>query len=458
MKIFSLVCLIIYIAINSLTTNPLGDKFILATGILFLIMNICYLYKYRRNQLICFEFLFAIAFFLCSFLTPYIYSLLDNYQGRTFVATDYNTFRVYCIAFIGYCAYMFGLCCIKDGNQNRPGTLWYQYFFNNATCKYSNILCFIFVVLFYLTGGSRLITLYSDVASDLSQRYGAWGEYMTYAMYAYTLSIVINFSKIGPYTASLISFFKNLPFFFYINSLLLVVPLLISGLRSSALQLLIPLIMMYGITIKRISSIKVIALILAGYIFMVFIGLIRSGDTGGDLGQDSLFLTFVYDFVSANGANSFLIDYTDKYGITGGSNMILQTLSIIPFFQSIILSFVSTDNFAPNSSKFFTESFMDSTQGGLGTALIGDIYYSFGIVGVIILMFLIGLLVNKLSRAHNSPYAIALLIMFSGNALFAPRVEYCYILRSLSYTIIFLYIILSVSHNRSASNECSLRN
>lgn len=266
MKIFSLVCLIIYIAINSLTTNPLGDKFILATGILFLIMNICYLYKYRRNQLICFEFLFAIAFFLCSFLTPYIYSLLDNYQGRTFVATDYNTFRVYCIAFIGYCAYMFGLCCIKDGNQNRPGTIWYQYFFNNATCKYSNILCFIFVVLFYLTGGSRLITLYSDVASDLNQRYGAWGEYMTYAMYAYTLSIVINFSKIGPYTASLISFFKNLPFFFYINSLLLVVPLLISGLRSSALQLLIPLIMMYGITIKRISSIKVIALILAGYI------------------------------------------------------------------------------------------------------------------------------------------------------------------------------------------------
>ena len=71
-------------------------------------------------------------------------------------------------------------------------------------------------------------------------------------------------------------------------------PLLISGLRSSALQLLIPLIMMYGITIKRISSIKVIALILAGYIFMVFIGLIRSGDTGGDLGQDSLLLSLEY--------------------------------------------------------------------------------------------------------------------------------------------------------------------
>lgn len=215
--------------------------------------------------------------------------------------------------------------------------------------------------------------------------------------------------------------------------------------------------MTYGIMIKRINSIKVFVLILAGYTFMVYIGLTRSGDVGGDLGKDSLFLTFVYDFVSANGANSFLIDYVDKYGTTGGSNMILQAASIVPFLQSIILLFISKDAFAPNSSKLFTESFMDSSQGGLGTALIGDIYYSFGIVGVVLLMFLIGLVVNKLSRAHNSPYAMSLLIVLAGNALFAPRVEYCYILRSLSFTIIFLYLILLVSHNRVSSNEYRLR-
>lgn len=457
MRIFSLTCLIIYIAISSWYINFLGDKFVPVTGILFLIMNICYLYKYRRNQLICFEFLFAIAFFLCSFLTPYVYPLLDSLQGQTFVATDYNTLQVYCIAFIGYCAYMFGLCCIKENTHNDQGAIKYQLSFNNASCKYSNIFCFIFIVLFYLNGGGRLITLYSDLTGDLHNRYGAWGEYMLYAMYAYTLSIIINFSKKGQHSTSLVSFLKNLSPLFYINSLLLVVPLLISGLRSGALQLLIPLIMTYGIMVKRISSIKVLALILAGYILMVYIGLTRSGDTGGDFGQDSLFLTFVCDFVPANGANSFLIDYVDKYGITGGSNMILQAASIIPFFQSIILLFISKDIFAPTSSKLFTESFMDSTQGGLGTALIGDIYYSFGLIGVIILMFLIGLLVNKLTRAHNSPYAMSLLIVLAGNALFTPRVEYCYILRSLSFTIIFLYIILFVSHNRVSPNEYSLR-
>lgn len=455
MAVFSLICLLVYLAINLFDINLFGDNLIPLTGVLYLIMNMVYLYKYRKNQLICFEFLFAIAFFLCSLLTPYVYPLLDSYHGRIFVATEYNTVRVYCIAFIGYCSYMLGLCYIKDNNGQ--GAVWYQYDFNDKSSKLSNLLCFFLIILFYINGGSRLLTLYSDLSSDMHQRYGAWGEYMVYSMYAYTLSVIINFTRIGK-TASFIIFMKKLPLLFYINSLLLVVPLLFSGLRSSALQLLIPLIMMYGMMVKKISSIKVFMLIFVGYTLMIFIGLMRSGNVGGDFGRDSLFLTLVYDFISANGANSFLIDYVDNHGITGGSNMVLQIASIVPFLQSIVLAFISKNSLAPNSSKIFTESFMDSTQGGLGTALIGDIYYSFGIIGVVVLMFLIGLLVNKLSRTHNSPYAMALLIVLAGNALFSPRVEYCYILRSLSYTIIFLYLILNISHNKSSSNEYSMRN
>ena len=52
-------------------------------------------------------------------------------------------------------------------------------------------------------GGGRLISLYSDLASDLNQRYGNWGEYMIYAMYAYTISIVTNFSSVSQYASSL---------------------------------------------------------------------------------------------------------------------------------------------------------------------------------------------------------------------------------------------------------------
>lgn len=96
-----------------------------------------------------------------------------------------------------------------------------------------------------------MISLYSDLASDLNQRYGNWGEYMIYAMYAYTISIVTNFSSVSQYASSLRELIKQLPFLFYVNSILLVIPLLLSGLRSSAAQLLIPMLLMYGISIKK---------------------------------------------------------------------------------------------------------------------------------------------------------------------------------------------------------------
>lgn len=70
--------------------------------------------------------------------------------------------------------------------------------------------------------------------------------------------------------------------------------------------------------------------------------------------------------------------------------MLLQLASIVPFMQSFILLFIPRSSLALSSSTMFTNSFMDSTQGGMGTALIGDIYYTFGVIGVIILMFLLG--------------------------------------------------------------------
>ena len=119
-------------------------------------------------------------------------------------------------------------------------------------------------------------------------------------------------------------------------------------MRSSAAQLLIPMLLMYGISIKKMRTCKVLAIILVGYATMIMIGMTRAGD--GVAKQDSLFLTLVYDFVSANGANSFLVNYADIQGFTGGSNMLLQLASIVPFMQSFILLFIPRSSF---SFKFF---------------------------------------------------------------------------------------------------------
>lgn len=70
-------------------------------------------------------------------------------------------------------------------------------------------------------------------------------------------------------------------------------------------------------------------------------------------------------------------------------------------------------------------------------------------------MYLLGFSIRKLTNAHNSPYALAALMTVSGNAIFAPRVEYCYILRSVSYTVIFLFIIIIIWGRKNEYSLCN---
>ena len=450
MKGFSIILAVVYALLHLFDYNGIKqDWFIPITIVLYVILNVLYLYKYRRHQLFCFELFFAISFFLCSLLTPFIFPLLDSFVGRVFISTPYNIIKVYSLSFLGYCCYMTGLIGDKESNS---ASLEYKITFNRNCVNYSNLLCFLFIVIFYFSGGSRLITLYSDLADNLNNRYEGWGAYMAYAMYAYTLSTVINFMYLKGKAIGLKSLFRKLPKLYLINSFLLVYPMVISGLRSGAVQLVIPLLMMFGIAIKKIRLRSVLLILLAGYIALIYIGLTRSGS--GVTERESPVLTLLFDFVSANGANSFFVNYVDNNGITNGTNMVLQVASIIPFMQSILLNFISRDSLAPNSSSFFTDTFMDSTQGGMGTGMIGDIYYSFGFIGIIVLMYFMGLLTRKLSKNNNSPYNLAMLIALSGNAVFAARVEYCFILRNIAYTVIFLFIILHLP--QSSYNDNSL--
>lgn len=455
MKVLLLIGILVYLLFNFYDYSFVnGEWFIPLTVTLYVFLNLFYLWKYRKGQLLCFELFFAISYFLCSFLTPFVYPFLDTWSGRTFIDTDYNQMKVYGLSFIGYCAYLIALTQNKENEGCCQLTNELQ--FNKNSVLLSNVFCLFFIVLFYAFGGARLFTLYSNLTSDLTSRFEEWGEYMGYSMCAYSLSIVINFSYLTGVAITFRELIGKLPFLFYANTFLLVLPLVLSGLRSNAIQLLIPLLLMYSICIKRIKTRYVIGILLGGYCLLILIGLTRHGNSM--IEQDALFLTLVKDFISANGANSYLVDYVDNSGIAWGSNMVLQFASIVPFLQSFILSFVSKSTFAANSSFIFTTAFMDRTQGGMGTGLIGDMYYSLGLVGIITLMFLLGYTIKWCSQSRRSLYAFPLLMVLSGNAIFAPRVEYCYILRSLSYTVIFLFIILTLANNKKNAYEHSLRN
>ncbi len=403
---------------------------------IYWIMTIWYLMKYKKQQLFCFELLFAISFYLCSFITVFMYSYIANFQSHMY-SLGVVCMKAYFISFIGYLFYLLGLTVFR----RKRNECVQKYVITTAENRIANILCSILIVVFILNGGLRLLTIYSDESVSGSSRLDGFGMYLTYAIIMYILTIVTNFSVLSyKRIVSVKHILLKSDFLFIVNSIVLLSLLLLSGYRSNALQIIIPLFLAYTIFMKPVSGFKILLFLVIGALLMVFIGLTRQGE---DINwNDHTILTYFRDFMPANAATQYFVNRVEIHGFTGGSNMIMSIASIIPFLQSTLGLFIDVSTFLPSSSSVFTNYY--NTGSGLGTSLIGDIIYTFGFGGVMMLMFLLGGFVKTISKGKNL-YLLVMYFIFIGNAIFAPRVEFCYIIRSLSWGCIFLFLVRLLS-------------
>lgn len=305
----------------------LGEYTFPVTISLYFLINIFYLYKYKRNNIFCFELLFSISFFLCTYLTPFLLPLLDSFQSRIFVDSDIIKNKTYSLAFWGYLCYMIGL--LRNVDSTSIGAQ-VDTRFSKSSITVSNYLCFATLVLFYANGGIGLLSIYNS-DGDWTQRLNQWGIYLSFSMLIYSICIVTNFCSNQIKRDSLLNFIISLPFLFKFNTLFLVVPLILSGYRSNALQLLIPLLLMYDNAVKKINFKQMAVLVIGGFVILQIIGMTRGGGSLNTVDND--LASQFRDFIPANGANIYLVDYADTNGITYGSNMLLSILSIVPFFN-----------------------------------------------------------------------------------------------------------------------------
>lgn len=446
--IIVLIVLIVFYSICFLDPSIKEDVFYLSIPFVYWVTTIYYLFKYKIKNLFCFELFFAISYYLCSFLTRFFLPLLNAYESRAFINDSTLIYKAYALSIMGYLCYMLGLIV-----RRKPTTLierktnhFYFPQISNRSNMLANVFCTFFIVLMFLNGGSRLFTMYSDEGSFSTNRLSGFAAYLTFAIITYIVSIVTNFGSISKNVKQIhfLSLRNTFSVLFIINSIILIGTFLLSGYRSNAIQILIPLVIAYQIRFKPIKPALVLLLLMGGAFLMFFIGIVRTGDTF-NLNDYSL-IVYLRDFKPANAATIYMIAYADQHGVTGGSNMLFPILSIIPGLQSIVGLFVDINTVSPVSSVFFTKAF--SSDSGFGTSITGDLYYTFGYIGVLVLMYLYGRCLSRLSQYKNK-YELVLFLSFSGNALFAPRVEFCYIIRSLAWSVIFLYLIINLSKNKA---------
>ena len=219
---------------------------------------------------------------------------------------------------------------------------------------------------------------------------------------------------------------------------------MISGYGSQAIQLLFPVAMMYVTYIKPIPLKRLIVLMSFGVALMIVIGFTRIGESVSLSGTDST--EYFRDYLMEGAGGVWLLEYTEQNGPTWGSNAILQMVSFIPFAQSVLVAMFGKDAFTESSSMMFTNAFRDDGT-GLGTNMIGDLYYTFGIIGIIVCMYLLGWALRKVLTPKGL-YQLLILLLLVGNSVFSTRVEFFYLFRSLGFAVIFLFVMLSITSSK----------
>lgn len=419
-----------------------NSLFNLVTTLVFLYINLLYVKKVKGGNFLCFEFLFALSFGLSCFLYPFIIDGFDAYLMKRYTYSEIFKNRVSIICMMGYLFYMLGLLI---GSRNSNNNVGLKYSYNPNINKFKgpiNTISTLFILSFFAVGGYKMLFLYTggyDYANELRTSYG---KLLVYISILLNVATAINFMSLRhDQKYNLRQLLKSIDRAYLINILFMSIFILVAGLRSAFLQLFLPFVFLIFLFI-RVKPISILLLMIGGVIGMSAISFLRQGEA---VNFESS-IAFFRDFLGANSANLFLIDHVDSFESAHFTNVINQLLSIIPFAQSLFEP-IFGDIVTESSSKFYTFYF-DNTGNGLGTCIIGDLYYTGGIWATIVLMFILGVFIKYLYEKNNK-YTMTMLLVLVGNSIFLSRVEYFYIVRNLSFSVIILFILsLFVSNGK----------
>lgn len=446
MLISLFILFVIYLLIYSLGL-PLWlspSSFYIGTTIIYLVLNVWYLCKYRKNNLFCFELLFAISFWLCCFFLPIVMEQLDpSIQSHSILLnfSDFLLCRAIALCVLGYMSYMIGLIPLKSRiqySQNHPVRQ------SPMVNKVLNYLTLLTIFLFFVLGGANFIYSYDqsvDMDALAGGRFGRFGAVMLYAITLLNISSVSNIITTKYVQGeSVLHFIKKLDFIFLLNLLIMSAIFLLGGYRSGAMQILLPFFAM--LSYKRVLKTKhAVFLIILGGVLMALIGQFRGNtSTISDVSSEMTLLSFFRDFISVNAATPSLVEYSDFYGTSHFRNALPQILAVVPFLQSLVFMLFGSDYLRATSSEVFTYDICRSFNSGKGTNIIGDLYYTDGFFCVLIMMFFLGWVIRKTSFSKNK-YALLISVCMIGNAVFMPRVEFFYIARTCGFAVIIYWLI-----------------
>lgn len=374
------------------------------------------------KSLFLFEVLFTLSFLFANYVYPVFIYVYDPYFSLfRFSFNEYIISKCTALATVGYVSYCIGQ--IKETSVPQQATSRGNYVLSPIN-TFDIFILFTLFLLFLIPNLTALRSGYSES--------GGGGFFYLFAL--------IFIYKYFAHSRGITSRSTSLVFFLLIGSYIIVSFLL--GNRGEPMYLCVAILYCYHTYVKKISNIRFLTLAAVGLIVFYFIGIVRisSNQVGVSSRSERIssweaedsFLRYGNELIINNRSLFVLVDYADNTGFSYGKTWSVNFFSMVPFGQSFALNVlgIPKQEFSTTHLTTYLEFGEDDPNAfGLGTNLIGDIYVSFGTIGVLLLMYLFGLVVRRVHDNSIKAYSyyqvfyiilLALSVYYTRATLFSP--------------------------------------
>jgi len=229
--------------------------------------------------------------------------------------------------------------------------------------------------------------------------------------------------------------------------------MLYAGNRTLASQLALPIIGLYALYFKDIGKFQFLLFIFVGTILM---WLIQSTRVGLEVEAAQKGSEIISDLTIPTRSTYSSMEYVEQFGHTWGQNLLGGLIAAVPSLERFLVIFTGLNSRSLWSAEFLT----DYTLGpdpyvGLGTNLIADLFLSFDIFGVIILLFLLGYFVNwsQYNARLKNYYSLVVYASLMSYSAFLARSSYTHPFRLILWSFIIALINKSISQKLFTKSE-----
>lgn len=425
-------------------------NFCLVSSCLYLLIGIDSIFQYKnKTGWLNFSVLFTFFLFVTSFLIP-----LVLYSDGAYTFFSSYICKATSLCSLALCAYYMGRRMPLSKSDIRKR----NFRVTRSMVTICNVLT-IGMMILYLISFRSFLSLSDSSSNDIQDRY-----WVTLLFSVPTLSLLLS-TVYNRETIFGLRTFVSKNMVSLISITIAIISSLYIGDRTIPLYLSFCILFVYIMFIKPIRPIIFLSLVLSAGLLFYIVGQTRKGDNSireagiaGVLSYESSennFIDYFADFYPSSEASYLFVQWRENRGeqLYYPGKFFIYLVSPIPFLPSFLAKAFYGVPFSQLSSGYLSTAqynkYIRSINGGIGTHAVGDIYVSWGLLGVIALFYLLGVVVgSSFKSCQINIFSTIVYMSLFADAIYMARASLFDCYRTIVFQILLYLIIKKISANR----------